>query len=99
MVYNQWGTFPCVASRDAYLANIKQQGGPEALDQFLALEKLMEPLQRGAALFPAAAIRSDLGAALTAARFLSPLELARTGLVAGQLTVGAICNDLYVGCV
>ena len=38
------------------------QGGPEALAQWRALEKEMEPLQRGAALFPAAALRSDVGA-------------------------------------
>lgn len=47
----------------------------------------MQPLQRGAALFPAAAIRSDPGLLLTAARFIGP-EMLALGLVAGQLTVG-----------
>ena len=46
----------------------------------------MAPLQRGAALFPAAALRSDPGLLLTAARFFGP-ELLSLGLVANQLTV------------
>ncbi len=77
-------TYPCVANGDAYRANIAAQGGPEALEQWLALERLMAPLQQGASLFPAAAIRSDLGVVLTAARF-GP-QLAMTGLMAGTLT-------------
>ena len=75
-----------MAGREEYLQNILAQGGREALDQWLELEKLLEPLQRGAALFPAAAVRSDPGVILTSARFLG-LEMALTGLVAGQLTV------------
>jgi hypothetical protein len=55
----------------------------------------MAPLQRGAALVPAAALRPDPGVLLTAARFFGP-ELLKLGLVAGQLTVrgarrGAAC--------
>lgn len=46
----------------------------------------MAPLQRGAALFPAAALRSDPGMLLTAARFMGP-EVLGMGLMAGQLTV------------
>ncbi len=42
---------------------------------------------QGAALFPAAAVRSDPGVLLTSARFLG-LEMAMTGLIAGTLTVG-----------
>ena len=87
IVYSPGGTFPCVAGREQYLANIRAQGGPEALEQWLKLEKLLEPLQRGAALFPAAAVRSDPGVILTSARFLG-LEMAMTGLVASTLTVG-----------
>mmetsp|Transcript_20184 Transcript_20184/g.56215 ORF Transcript_20184/g.56215 Transcript_20184/m.56215 type:complete len:631 (-) Transcript_20184:221-2113(-) len=85
IVYTQDGTFPCVAGRQAYLENLERQGGREALEQFLALEKELEPLQKGAALFPAAAIRSDLGMLLTSARFLGP-ELLATAGVAGTLT-------------
>ncbi|KAF5837057.1 hypothetical protein DUNSADRAFT_4890 [Dunaliella salina] len=81
----EFGAFPCVAGREAYLENVERQGGQRALEQFLALEKEMAPLQQGAASFPAAAIRSDPGVLLTFARFLSP-ELAATGLVANQLT-------------
>ena len=37
-------------------------GGEEAAQQWAALEKRMQPLQQGAALFPAAALRNDAGA-------------------------------------
>lgn len=46
IVYTQDGVFPCVAGRQAYLENVERQGGPEALRQFLALEKELEPLQK-----------------------------------------------------
>lgn len=46
---------------------------------------------QGAALFPAAAIRSDLGIALTSLRFLGP-EMLTTGLVANQLTVSVLAS-------
>ena len=36
-------------------------GGEEAAQQWAALEKRMAPLQQGAALFPAAALRNDAG--------------------------------------
>lgn len=61
-VHTPEGTFPCVCSRDSYAQNILRQGGPEALAQWRELERLMEPLQSGAALLPAAAMRSDPGA-------------------------------------
>ena len=38
-------------------------GGEEAARQWAALEKRMAPLQQGAALFPAAALRNDAGEA------------------------------------
>ncbi|KAK9805482.1 hypothetical protein WJX72_000755 [[Myrmecia] bisecta] len=88
--YDRWitytpnGTFPVIADAEGYRQMILQQGGPEALQQWQALETIMAPLQQGASLFPAAAIRSDLGVILTAARF-GP-SLARTGLMAGTLT-------------
>ena len=59
-------------------------GGEEAERQWRALERRMQPLQVGAALLPAAAIRGDLGIALTAGRY-GP-GLIRAGLVARQLT-------------
>ncbi|KAL6760779.1 hypothetical protein V8C86DRAFT_3017971 [Haematococcus lacustris] len=85
IVYSPNGTFPCVAGRQAYLANISAQVGPQALNQWLQLEKALAPLQKGAALFPAAAVRADLGMALTSARFMGP-EMLQMGLVASQLT-------------
>ena len=51
---------------------IAQQGGPEALVQWRHLEEEMRPLQQGAATFPAAALRSDVGTCLT---FSHPLNL------------------------
>lgn len=50
-----------MADDQQYKGMILQQGGPEALQQWQALQEKMRPLQEGAALFPAAAIRSDLG--------------------------------------
>lgn len=60
----------------------------QALEEWYALEKVLAPLQKGAALFPAAAIRSDPGVALTAARFLG-WELLETAFVASKLGVSA----------
>lgn len=55
----------------------------------------MAPLQTGAALFPAAALRADLGVVLTSARFMGP-QAALTGLAAPQLTgpFGAIVDQV-----
>ncbi|KAF8062760.1 CRTISO2 [Scenedesmus sp. PABB004] len=86
VVYDPQGrTFPVVADGAEYADMIRRVGGPDALAQWRRLEAAMAPLQRGAALFPAAAIRGDLGVLLTAARFFGP-QLALTGLVAGTLT-------------
>lgn len=65
---------------------IQRMAGSQALAEWKALEKAMAPLQRGAALFPAAAMRGDLGMLLTAGRFFGP-QLALAGLSAGTLTV------------
>eukprot|EP00775_Hariotina_reticulata_P007610 gene7610-7812_t len=90
--YDQWvvydpagRSFPVVADSKDYADMIGRMGGPEAVAQWRRLERAMAPLQRGAALFPAAAIRSDPGVLLTAARFFGP-QLMLTGLVAGKLT-------------
>jgi len=69
ITYDRWltytpdDTFPVVCDGAAYAAMIGRQGGPAALAQWRALERELAPLQRGAALFPAAALRGDLGAA------------------------------------
>jgi hypothetical protein len=91
VAYDQWTvhapdsrTFACVADGAKYRAMILEQGGPAAAAQWAALEARMAPLQRGAALLPAAALRADLGVALTAAR-VGPALLA-TALQAGALT-------------
>ena len=62
MTYTPDGVFPVVCDGAAYAAMIGRQGGPAALAQWRALERELAPLQAGAALFPAAALRSDLGA-------------------------------------
>jgi len=77
--------FPCVADAAAYSQQIERLAGPEALRQWRALERRMLPLQKGAATFPAAALRADAGVAITALRFFG-LDAAAAGLVAGQLT-------------
>lgn len=51
---------PVVADAAEYAATIEGVGGPAALAQWKRLEKAMKPLQKGAALFPAAAIRCAL---------------------------------------
>jgi hypothetical protein len=62
VTYTPEGTFQTVCNAEAYARMILQQGGEEALSQWRALEREMLPLQQGAATFPAAALRSDLGA-------------------------------------
>jgi phytoene dehydrogenase-like protein len=88
IVYDTHGTFPCIAGAEGYCENILKQGGPEALQQWKALEAAMAPLQAGAALFPAAGMRGDLGVVLTAGMFgiRGGWSFARTGLQAGRLT-------------
>eukprot|EP00882_Tetradesmus_deserticola_P013524 GHRQ01014357.1.p1 GENE.GHRQ01014357.1~~GHRQ01014357.1.p1 ORF type:complete len:420 (+),score=78.47 GHRQ01014357.1:84-1343(+) len=90
--YSQWilhepqgRRTPIVADGSEYAAMIERIAGPEALAEWRRLEAAMAPLQRGAATFPAAAIRSDPGMLLTAARFFGP-QLLLTGLVANKLT-------------
>ena len=61
ILYNEGKTYPVVSDGDAYRAMINREGGPEALKQWKALEKAIKPLQEGAASFPAAAIRNDIG--------------------------------------
>ncbi len=64
----QWNTytpeasFETVCNGEQYASMILQQGGPEALAQWKRLEDEMRPLQQGASTFPAAALRSDVGA-------------------------------------
>jgi phytoene dehydrogenase-like protein len=77
--------FPCVADAQAYSEQVERLAGPKGLEQWRALEARMAPLQRGAATFPAAALRADPGVILTALRFFG-LDAAAAGLVAGQLT-------------
>lgn len=55
------GSFPVVCNGEHYANMIRSQGGEEALRQWKLLEDKMRPLQQGAALFPAAALRSDPG--------------------------------------
>lgn len=59
-------------------------GGQKAYEEWKQLERVMTPLGEGAALFPAAAIRSDPGIVLSASRF-GP-ALLRTAFLVGQLT-------------
>ena len=76
--------FDVVADGPLFSDTVLRQGGREALRQWRRLEAAMRPLQLGAASFPAAALRGDLGVLLSCARF-GP-QLLRAGLVAGKLT-------------
>ena len=60
-MYTPSGSYPVVCDGKKYREMIRREGGPNALQQWVALEAAMKPLQTGAASFPAAAIRSDLG--------------------------------------
>lgn len=93
--YDKWivyppggGSFECCADEAKYRDLIATQGGPDALREWLALEKAMEPMQVGAGLFPAAGMRGDIGVIFTALQFglRAGLAFARTGLVANKLT-------------
>lgn len=90
VTYDRWvnhtpeGSFPVVCNGDRYAEMVRTQGGEAALQQWKALEEKMRPLQQGAALFPAAALRSDPGVVLSMLRF-GP-KLALTGLQAPTLT-------------
>lgn len=55
------GSFAAVCNGDRYAEMVRSQGGETALKQWKQLEDKMRPLQQGAALFPAAALRSDPG--------------------------------------
>lgn len=94
ITYTPEGDFPCVCDREEYIGMIRRIGGENAYSQWLALEEKMKPLQKGASLFPAAAIRSDIGIILTAMQF-GP-GLLSTGLYANQLTgpFGDIVNQV-----
>jgi phytoene dehydrogenase-like protein len=85
MVYDPEGSvFPCVCDGSRYRSLIRQRGGETAYKEWLALEAAMAPLQQGAALFPAAALRADPGIVLTAARF-GP-ALLKTAFLVNDLT-------------
>ena len=101
--YSQWVThlpgrepFAVTADGAAFRSMIAQQGGPRAAAQWAAVERAMEPLALGAASFPAAALRADVGVVATAARF-GP-GLLRAGLVAKTLTspFGALLSSCGV---
>ncbi len=80
VTYTPEATFQTVCNAERYAATILEQGGPEALQQWRALEREMAPLQQGAATFPAAALRSDLGdppGSSSNDRLLSNILLAR----------------------
>ena len=61
MTHTPEGSFATVCNGDRYAEMIRSQGGENALKQWKQLEDKMRPLQQGAALFPAAALRSDPG--------------------------------------
>lgn len=103
VVHDDKGQFECVANAAEYKKGILSQGGPQALEQWEKLEESMQPLQAGAALFPAAGMRDDLGVLLTAGYYgiRAGWTFAQTGLQAGRLTgpfanvVDEVCPSLH----
>ena len=75
ILYNEGKRYPVVSDGEAYRAMIKREGGSEALRQWQALEKAIKPLQEGAASFPAAAIRNDIGKPCTAAAKVQAISI------------------------
>lgn len=69
--YDTWGCrlpegeFETQVGGDQFCEVLAQLRGAEAIAQWRALQKLMEPYSRAAIALPVAALRSDLGAALT----------------------------------
>ena len=61
MTHTPEGSFATVCNGDHYAEMVRSQGGENALKQWKQLEDKLRPLQQGAALFPAAALRSDPG--------------------------------------
>ena len=61
MTHTPEGSFATVCNGQRYAEMVRTQGGENALKQWKQLEEKMRPLQQGAALFPAAALRSDPG--------------------------------------
>ena len=61
MTHTPEGSFATVCNGERYAEMVRSQGGENALKQWKQLEDKMRPLQQGAALFPAAALRSDPG--------------------------------------
>ena len=45
IVYDDQGSFPCVASEEGYHNTIRKRGGEKALREWKALEREMQPLQ------------------------------------------------------
>jgi len=97
VTYDRWvvhspeGAWDCVANAEAYRNSIRGIAGEKAVAEWDALVRRMEPLSNGAGMLPAAALRMDLGAAITVGKALAAggnlgPGFARTGLLASTLT-------------
>lgn len=74
--YKSWlfflpeGEFRVTADGEAYAAELGRVGGPQTLRQWRRLERLLAPLVGVAGALPPAALRFDLGALQTTAKYL-----------------------------
>lgn len=67
------GVFRCETNGERYASEVRKVGGEQAYRQWVALTEFMEPMVKAASALPPAALRFDLGAALTTSRYLPKL--------------------------
>jgi carotene isomerase len=79
LTYDAWGcwlpegNFNAAVGSEPFCEVLESLRGKEAVAEWRSLQKVMEPLGKAAIAVPPAAIRSDLGAALTLGRFTPAL--------------------------
>ncbi len=79
LTYDAWGcwlpegNFSAAVGAEPFCEVLANLRGPQAVAEWRALQTVMEPLGRAAVAVPPAALRSDLGAAFTLARYAPAL--------------------------
>ncbi|XRB12196.1 hypothetical protein RI054_04g20320 [Pseudoscourfieldia marina] len=84
------------ADGEAYRREVSRVGGPEALAQWQALERRMDPLAKVAGALPAAALRWDITAAATVFPYLPGLMSAGPAALFLQKPFAALVDDAGV---
>ncbi|BBN17915.1 hypothetical protein MPTK1_7g17990 [Marchantia polymorpha subsp. ruderalis] len=84
MVYVPEGTFYSRIGPSEFLKDLEKFGGPGAVEEWRALQEVVQPLSGAAMALPPAALRGDLGVVLTAFARYAP------GLLKSFLRAGAM---------